>query len=214
MSEIVENIYEIASRCDSVVLLKELTVIQWLTGDLSFLGSIEKINKTQDNEKYKKLEDAWGQEMLFKIRPDLHKSGQWTTVLGERISCEIQIMLGNSEYHKPVKKNKYEPDGETNEFIWEVKTQTYYTSGTAGEKILGVPFKYADVPTMYGKPMKIVCIAGAEKICREEYGNINGEKTTENRQKILDFWRQEMQIEYVGATSLLQKIIEKNTNSL
>ena len=198
---------------ENIVLLKEPSVIQWLNGDMSFLGPIEKKNKTRDSEKYKVLEDIWGQEMLFKIRPDLKKSGQWTTALGERINCELQIMLGNSEYHKPVNKNRYEPDGETNDFIWEVKTQTYYTSGTAGEKILGVPFKYADIPVMYGKPMKIVCIAGAEKICREEYGNLNGEKTTENRQKILDFWRQEMQIEFVGATSLLQQIIERNTET-
>ena len=201
----------IAALYENIVLLKEPSVIQWLNGDMSFLGPIEKKNKTRDSEKYKVLEDVWGQEMLFKIRPDLKKSGQWTTALGERISCEIQIMMGNVDYHKPINKNGYEPDGETSEFIWEVKTQTYYTSGTAGEKILGVPFKYADIPAMYGKPMKIVCIAGAEKKCSEEYGNLPGLKITENRQKILDFWRQEMQIEFVGATELLQQIIERNT---
>jgi hypothetical protein len=58
----------------------------------------------------------------------------------------------------------------------EVKCGTYYTNGTAHEKILGCPFKYADIPILYSKPLKIVCIGGAEKICREQYGNLSGEK--------------------------------------
>jgi hypothetical protein len=83
----------------------------------------------------------------------------------------------------------------------EVKTETYYTTGTAGEKILGCPFKYAEVPIWYGKPLRILCLGGAEKACREEYGNL-GDKGSPQKKKFLEFFK-ENQIEYVGATDLL-----------
>jgi hypothetical protein len=90
-----------------------------------------------------------------------------------------------------------------------VKTETYRTSGTAGEKILGVPFKYASVPRLYGKPMIIICLGGAEKACIEEYGNLGSDdnpKRTPEKKKILEFYK-ELQIEYVSATSLLRALL-------
>jgi hypothetical protein len=193
-----------------LTLLKERTVLQWLCGDTSFLlGPLfehNTKNKTKDNEQCKKLEDEWGQSMLTHIRPDLKKSGQWTTVVGEQLHSELQTLLGQ-DYIKPHNLVGYQPDGETNNDIWEVKTQTYFTSGTAGEKILGVPFKYADVPMLYNKPLKIVCIGGAERDGREQYGILPGDRTSENRRKILDFWQNELNIEFIGATDLMQQIV-------
>lgn len=198
-------------------LLKERTVLQWLCGDTSFLlGPSFEHNtksKTKDNEQCKKLEDEWGQSMLAHIRPDLKKSGQWTTVVGETLNSELQTILGRN-YIKPRNIRGYQPDGETEDHIWEVKSQTYFTSGTAGEKILGVPFKYADVPMWYQKPLKIVCLGGAERDGRQHYGILPGggkgegeSPVTENRQKILNFWRDELNIEYIGATDLMQQIM-------
>ena len=57
------------------------------------------------------------------------------------------------------------PDWETEDAIWEVKTRNWSVPGTAGEKILGVPYKYSDVPELYGKPLKIVCVAYQEWEC-------------------------------------------------
>ena len=54
---------------------------------------------------------------------------------------------------KPTKKNHYQPDLETE--ILEVKSQSFYTSGTAGEKILGCHFKYCEIPELYGKNLFI-----------------------------------------------------------
>ena len=55
----------------NIVLLRQKEVIQWLFGDLSFLPTIEKKNKTNDVAKYKVLEDKWGQATLKIRRPDL-----------------------------------------------------------------------------------------------------------------------------------------------
>jgi hypothetical protein len=172
-------------------LLKRVEVVQWLNGDLSFL-----------EEKTKAHEDAWGQGVMRAIRPDLKLDKQWTNRFGEYLCQEVLTRAGKT-VTKPIKKLNYQPDLETDDEIIEVKTGTYFTTGTAGEKILGCPFKYADIPELYGKPLKIVCIGGAEKMCREVYGNLPGEKCTPQKQKFINFFR-DNKIEFVGLSTLLE----------
>ena len=187
---------------EEIVLLKKREVIQWLFGDLSFLPAIEKKNKTADEAKYKVLEDKWGQEMLKNRRPDLKLDKQWTNKFGEHL-CEELLMLLGKTVTKPVKKEHYQPDSEVKDAIWEAKAGTFHTSGTAGEKILGCPFKYAEIPDLYGKPLKILCMGGAEKVCRTQYGNLPGAKCSSQKQKYLDFFKQNG-VEYVAATDILK----------
>lgn len=190
---------------DRIILLKNRQVVQWMCNDLSFLPPLVTKNKTQDIKTQKILEDQWGQRVLASLRPDLKSHGQYTTVLGETLGKELHILLGHTEYRRPKKIQRYAPDGEINSWMVEVKTQTHCTTGTAGEKILGVPFKYADVPKLYGKPLRILCIAGAEHMCRTSYGILHGTKTSIQKQKMLDIWRR-MGFVYVGATELLLQI--------
>jgi hypothetical protein len=193
------------SNNDQIILLQDKEIISWLFGNTSFLPPIEiKKNKTQDDRQLKILEDEWGQKKMKSRRPDLKSSGQWTTKLGEHI-CEELCLLQNKKYFKPEKKQKFQPDTETDDAIWEAKTQTFFTTGTAGEKILGVPFKYCEIPELYGKPLKILCMGGAERECREHYYNI-GEKCSEKKKKYLDFYR-ENGVEFVGATDLMKHIV-------
>ena len=208
---------------EKIVLLKQPGVVEWLTDEnqfIAFLDSIypellllseqktlkgKNLPKSKIREEYKKKEDEWGQNTLSTKRPDLLKHGQWTTKLGEHSLEELQILLGKTPT-SPINKNGYKPDCEVEDAIWEAKAQTYFTDGTAGEKILGVPFKYADVPELYGKPLKILCMGCAEKLSREHYGNLSGEKCTEKKNKFIDFYK-EMGIEWVGATELIKEII-------
>mgnify|MGYP003336470962 CR=1 FL=1 len=185
-----------------IILLRRREVVMWLFGDLSFLPAIEKKNKTTDEKRYKVLEDEWGRSMLKVCRPDLKLDKQWTNKFGEHICEEIYMLLQRCIY-KPQKRDNLQPDFEITDAIIEVKTETFYTNGTASEKILGVPFKYAEVPHLYSKPLKIVCIGGAEKVCREEYGNLG--ETSQQKKKFIDFFKENM-IEYVGATQLLQLV--------
>jgi len=189
-----------------IVLLRHIKVLQWLLGDLSFLGPIDTKNKTQDNKKYKVLEDKWGQTLMQIRRPDLKLDKQWTNKFGEYI-CEELYLLQGYTVSKPVKKEGHVPDYETEDAVLEAKTQTFYTSGTAGEKIMGAAFKYTDVPELYGKPLKIVCMGGAEKLCRELYGNLPGPKCTPKKMRKLEFERKEG-VEFVGATDLLLSFIK------
>ena len=187
-----------------IVLLREKEVVQWLFGDLSFLPEIVKTNKTKDEANYKILEDQWGQTILKIRRPDLKLDKQWTNKFGEHICEEIYTLCGKV-VSKPVKKEHYQPDGEIEDAILEAKAGTFHTTGTAGEKILGCPFKYAEVPDLYGKPLRIVCMGGAERVCRESYGNLPGTKCSPQKKKFLDFFR-ENKIEYIGASDILKSL--------
>lgn len=189
---------------DRLVLLRNKEVVQWLVGDLSFLPAIEKKNKTNDTKALKVLEDQWGRATLKVRRPDLDIEKQWTGKFGEHVCQELYVLLGK-ECSKPAKKNHFCPDWEVDDSIVEVKTETFFTEGTAGEKILGVPLKYADVPTLYGKPLRILCMGGAEKACRYQYG-ILGDITSEGKKKQIERLRVDG-FEYVGVTDILKTIV-------
>jgi hypothetical protein len=205
ISKVIEFISSIKNN--NIVLLREPDVIRWLFGDTSFLPEVELTkNKAKDDEKRKKHEDEWGRNMVKNRRPDLKLDKQWTTKFGEHIVEEIYSLHGKN-VTKPIKQNNYQPDSEVDDAILEAKAQTFYTSGTAGEKILGCPFKYAEIPELYNKPLKIVCMGGAEKICRESYGNLPGDKCSIQKQRFLTFFK-ENKIEYVGASELLLSLCQ------
>lgn len=203
----IDKILEVlsANTDKRITLLRNKEVIMWLFGDLSFLPPIEKKNKTSDEAKYKILEDKWGQNMLKTRRPDLKLDKQWTNKFGEHLCEEIYILLGK-EVSKPVKKEHYQPDSEVDDAIVEAKAGTFHTGGTAGEKILGCPFKYAEIPDLYSKPLKILCMGGAERVCREQYGNLAGAKCSKQKKRFLDFFK-ENRIEYIGATDILKALV-------
>lgn len=187
-----------------IVLLRHKDVVQWIFGDTSFLPPIEKKNKTTDMDKYKALEDKWGQEMLRKRRPDLKLDKQWTNRFGEYICEEILLLMGK-QVTKPANKAGHQPDSEVEDGIWEAKTGTFFTSGTAHEKIMGCPFKYRNVPDLYGKPLTILCIGEAEKICKEKYGCLDG-PVCDTKAKLFLACFKSCGIQYVGATDVLKSL--------
>lgn len=180
-----------------IVLFRNSNVVNWIFGDLSFI--IENIPKS----KYKEKEDEWGRNVLKIKRPDLVLDKQWTNKFGEHIIEELYMLI-NKPINKPNKINHLQPDLESEDFIIEVKTQTYYTTGTASEKILGTPYKYADIPTLYNKPLKIVCIGGCEKALLDfDVLNTN----SENKKKILECYSQ-LNIEFVSFKQLIWDLIK------
>lgn len=131
------------------MLLRNANVRKWIVGDTGFL-------KDMTNCKSKLNEDTWGREVLKMARPDLSPRTMWTGQLGQEI---VRAMFPDG--WKPDRKQNFEPDWETNDFVIEIKTQSWFTDGTAAEKILGVFIKYKDVPNLYNKPLRIIGIAKA-----------------------------------------------------
>lgn len=201
MDKKISNLMKCINEKDKeLLLIRKDEVVHWVYDDTSFLSHSKKRTKKEMKER----EDKWGKKRLRKCREDLNPKKQWTNLYGEYLCKDVYILLGKKIW-KPEKKEGMCPDWETEDEIIEVKTGTYYTDGTAHEKILGTPLKYSNVPRLYGKPLKIVCIGGAEKRCREEY-KILGDSIPEEKKKILDFYKS-MKIEFVGITDLLNKII-------
>ena len=189
MNEKISTILESVKKLPEIKLLSNQSIIQWILGDLSFLEERSKVS-----------EDNWGRSMLKIINPAFNKT-EWSGPLGQHIAMEMLLLAGYKNPRKPKRLNKVEPDLETDEYVWEIKNGTYLTSGTAHEKILGVPMKYSEVPIWFEKPLIILCMGRAEKMLREYY--LDNPKPGTNRQKILQLYHS-MNIRYMSASSLLE----------
>ncbi len=183
-------------------------VIKWC-----FVGITENTLANTSNQKVlnvaKKEEDLWGNSILGTI-----DNGQWTTKLCETLVKEALERIGRKGVKKAsmieasLRDKKYSPDLECDKYVYEVKGRNWTTTGTAGEKILGVPLKYGEVPRLYHKPLQIILVGYQEYEARKDFafGNLlNSEEQTKELKDSLVFYK-EHNIEYVGFTDILKKI--------
>jgi hypothetical protein len=192
-------------------LLSNPEVIKWCYEGITEVslknkGSGEKLKKAA------KEETEWGNKAIQK-----HNIKQWTTPLCQDLVMEALVCLGRKNVRKvtratakksSVRSKTYEPDLECDDFVYEVKGRSWCTVGTAGEKILGVPLKYGELPRLYEKPLKIVLVGYQEYEAREHFafGDLLDTKTqTKELQESLAFFR-EHKIEYVAFTDILKEI--------
>jgi hypothetical protein len=166
-----------------------MNVIRWIYGDLSFLH-----NKVEENR--------WGINIINKNGFSINTC--WTHIIGEQLCKEIYIIQDN-KIRIPRKLCKYKPDIEVDNKIIEVKTQTYYNKGSIGEKVLGVPFKYIDIPLIYGKELEIICVGGIEKMSKEKYGNLEGIMMNDRKRELIEIYKK-MGIRYVGLSDIINKL--------
>lgn len=155
------------------------------------ISQIRSIAKTQETE--------WGNSIIGQTN-----NGNWTTLLGERLVYDVLALKGENP-RKPQTKNGYSPDWETDEYIYEVKTRNWTTTGTAGEKVFGVMYKYSDIPKLYGKPLKIVCVAYQEYELVSGNTKIFGE-VSETKKMYLDLAKS-LGIEYVKFSDLVKDLV-------
>lgn len=158
----------------------------------------KELTVTQQREHASIKEKEWGNRMIGQ-----KNNGNWTTHLGEGLVYEVLNILGENP-RKPDKKSGYEPDWETDGYIYEVKTRNWTTTGTAGDKVPGVMYKYSDIPELYGKPLRIVCVGYQEWELTNCKTKVFGE-VSENKRKILDLVKS-MNIEYLKFSDLASKI--------
>lgn len=153
-----------------------------------------------------KFEREWGNKQIGATN-----NGNWTTKFGEEL-VRKQFEMDGVQIWKPKRINGLQPDWETPDHIIEVKTRNWTISGTAGEKVFGVPYKYSDVPALYGKPLLIVCVAYQEwELTNIDKYKIFGPGVSENKKKQLDLWKS-MDIHYVPFSKLYKDLGTSNTN--
>jgi hypothetical protein len=151
-------------------LLKNQEIRQWLLRNPYM--HIEKSLR-------KRAEDSWGKAVTSK------DTCQWSTPLSESIFMEYLESTNNkiitrNKVYKSSSGKKLKPDFETENAVYEIKCRTWNTPGTAGEKILGVPYKYSELPRLSGKPLYIVLMAYQEK---EDFGLFNNDRVN-----IVKYW--------------------------
>jgi hypothetical protein len=159
--------------------------------------------KTAMREEKSKNENDWNMRLLKTKRPDIfnkgHKQASLFGIFGEELVKEYFTLMDEYLTNKPESKNGHKLDLETIRNMVEVKTGSYFTTGTAGEKIYGTPWKYRNVPDLYGKPLLIVCVGGGgDRSDLVRLTDIRGEE----QKTLWESWG----ITYVGFTSLLSKL--------
>lgn len=155
-------------------------------------------------------ENKWGNEMIGQ-----EKNNQWTTLLCEWGVKELleKLWYKNLRNARKLQSSnswkKYNPDWECDDFVWEVKWRNWTTPWTAWEKILWTPLKYSEVPRLYWKPLKIVCVWYQEWEAKNWFACWNlinpEERWTEELQKMLILFKK-LNIEYFWFTDLLEKL--------
>jgi hypothetical protein len=134
------------------------------------------------------------------------KGVQWSNSLGEKIVYDILVSFGFNVKNKTrvvINERTFIPDFETEYAYYEVKTRNYSTPGTSGEKILGTPLKYIDIPKVTGKPLFIVLVG------YQEYEAIHMfklfDEVSNEKKTVLDTYTN-LGIYYIGASQLWSQL--------
>lgn len=135
--------------------------LRWATDPNMFAPNLVIGGSQADKKRVQARERAWGNVVRAYLLKNTRATNQWTTTVGEYLVKEVLKRLGKHPV-RPEIKNGYHPDWETEDAIWEVKTRTWSTKGSAGEKILGTAYKYAPAVRLFNKPLHIICIGYQE----------------------------------------------------
>jgi len=173
--------------------------IMWALTKPSKIERKENMSIRQQKILQQKEEKEWGNKMINKT-----DCKQWTTLLGENLVKDILIMNGENP-RKPETKNNFRPDWETDDYIYEVKTSSWEVDGTAGEKVLGTWIKYQDIPILYKKPLRIVCVAYQEWELTHGKTKYFGEKVSEKTKQVLELCKS-WNIEYIKFSDLVKNM--------
>jgi len=188
-------------------LLDNLEVIKWCYRPVTEISLINS-NNSQELKKANQKEMDWARSVIGGL------GNQWTTKLCQDLVKEALIRLGRKNVTSTTSKKsslrekRYSPDLQCDQYVYEVKGRSWTTPGTAGEKILGVPLKYGEVPRLYEKPLQIVLVGYQEYEAKEKFafGDLldKNNQTSELRESLAFYKEQE--IEYVGFTDILKEI--------
>jgi hypothetical protein len=141
-----------------------------------------------------------------------NKGVQWSNTLGEKIVYDILVSFGFNVKNKTkvvINGHTFIPDFETEHAYYEVKTRNYSTPGTSGEKILGTPLKYIDIPKMTGKPLFIVLVGYQEYEATHIFKLFND--LSNEKKAVLDTYSN-LGIYYIGASQLWSALYDISQN--
>jgi hypothetical protein len=198
-------------NCIDTILCKPY-VINWIVGDTSFITGTSRAQR-------KECEDRWGMSLFN------NKSKMWSGKLGECITRTLLYILDghattcDDEAFTITSQPRIANmrlDVMTPLRICEVKTGSWYTTGTACEKIFGSVYKHSDVPRLSKKPLYIISIASSDLYARHN-GLVNTppipRMISTSRHRLIDTCTQLNITFYSGYQLLIDAIIRSITNN-
>ena len=174
------------------------TCVKWATTKPPRINRQPGLSVAFQTKERERLEKEWGNQQIGQVG-----NGQWTTRMGEQLVYDT-LRLGGEVPRRPQKRGGFLPDWETDKFIYEVKTRNWTVGGTAGEKVLGTWIKYQDIPHLYDKPLRIVCVAYQEEELTTGKTKYFGPCITDRTRTLLSLARS-WNIEYVRFSDLLRE---------
>ena len=177
--------------------------IYWALNRPEQLVKIKGITMEEQKEEKRAKERKWGNKMI-----DQKNNGQWTTKLGEGLVKEVLKLRGENP-RETKQKGGFKPDLETDDYIYEVKTSNWWVGGTAGEKVFGTFIKYQNIPELFGKPLRIVCVANQEYELDFDKTQYFGENVTKKTKQVLDLAKS-WDIEYMRFSDLVKPLINNS----
>jgi hypothetical protein len=198
----IEKESEIVNKAANDKLIRQNTLkerIAWATTKPQQIKKKEGTTIAQQKKELQENEKKWGNTMIQQTN-----NGQWTTLLGEHLVFDVLELRGENP-RKVVRKDGFEPDWETDEYMYEVKTSNWWIDGTAGEKVYGTFIKYQNIPALYSKRLRIVCVANQEEELTNGKTKYFGENVTEKTKQALDL-ASDWLIEYVPFSDLILPI--------
>lgn len=174
-------------------LISNSEVIRWVYGDIGFLAKNTMVEETR-----------WGKSICKQYGIQI-KSHIWTGTFGEHLV--YNALYAMDKFPVDIKAtNGYTPDFLTKDRVVEVKTASYSGSNSNIYNVLATPYKYAEIPIEFGRPLDIVCVGSVEHMARHKYGLLSGQVYIEtNRQKIVECYKN-IDINYVGFSQMLEKL--------
>tara|TARA_Y100000816_G_scaffold123026_1_gene86462 strand:- start:7342 stop:7947 length:606 start_codon:yes stop_codon:yes gene_type:complete len=198
MNDTIDNIMD--SIIDRIVDIDKLkSTIKWATVKPPDIEKKKGITMAQQKKIAQDNEKKWGNQII-----NQKDNGQWTTLLGEGLIYKILKLKGENP-RKVIAREGFEPDWETDEYMYEVKTSNWWVSGTAGEKVYGTFIKYQNIPEIYGKPLRIICVANQEYELTHGKTPFFGKNVTDKTKSLLDIAKS-WNIEYIPFSQFVEGI--------
>lgn len=148
-------------------------------------------------------ERLWGSRI---IGYENEEDKNWHHFLGKNILYEVLNIMNKNPRYPTTKNDSFQIDMEDDNFVYIVKTQCWQKPDPI-EKVLGLIFKYCDIPEKCKKPLKIICMA------HQEYELTTGKFTlfdnvAPKHQLFLNLAK-EMNITYVKFSDLVREMNQR-----
>lgn len=186
----------------------------------NFISNIELLKYFTNLHSLKNLDEekTFGQNIYKYITNCDSPPSNWSTKLSEHFAKECLEYIFDEEIKFPKNDKKFNKrldlflDNNDFKNYFEIKCRTYFTSGTAGEKILSVPKKYAKFLSNKKIPLNIILL-GYQEIEANKFSLFDMEKEDNYDIQQLELWNKQ-NIRFIKGSDIIKIMLIKHKNDI